>query len=72
LVLEAARMLYVSITRAEACCVVSFSGRRIVHGKMSVQAQSRFAPQLGGAFVYRGNGMTDDEVEQIMADCGNL
>src|SRR5262249_40232439 len=32
LILEAARLLYVSITRARVACVLSFAGRRLVNG----------------------------------------
>jgi superfamily I DNA/RNA helicase len=72
LVQEAARMLYVSITRARAACIVSFAYRRMMEGKMPSHTSSRFASQLGGAFEYRSNGMTDAEVAEIMGTCKNL
>jgi DNA helicase II / ATP-dependent DNA helicase PcrA len=72
LVLEAARLLYVSITRARAACIVSFANRRIVNGTMCVHTHSPFAPQLAGPFVYRDSGLTDGQVTQIMEDCANL
>jgi DNA helicase-2/ATP-dependent DNA helicase PcrA len=56
LVLEAARLLYVSITRARAACVVSYAGTRMRFGQFTPMAPSRFANSLGGAFVYRGDG----------------
>lgn len=73
LVLEAARLLYVSITRARACCVMSYSTRRMVNGQMNNHTASRFAAHLGGAFAYRNQGaLVPAEVTQIMDDCGNL
>jgi DNA helicase-2/ATP-dependent DNA helicase PcrA len=73
LVLEAARLLYVSITRARACCVMSYSTRRMVNGQMCEHTASRFAAHLGGAFVYRTQGALEPgELTQIMTDCGNL
>jgi len=72
LVLEAARMLYVSITRARATCVVSWSRRRMVKGQLSSQTASRFAANLGGAFTYWDGCLTKDEVARIMDDCANL
>ncbi len=73
LVLEAARLLYVSVTRARAACVMSYSTRRIVNGEMRNHTYSRFAAHLGGPFAYRNDGaLTPAEVELIMADCVNL
>jgi superfamily I DNA/RNA helicase len=72
LVLEAARLLYVSITRARASCIMTFAGRRMVNGAMVKPTPSRFATQLGGAFAYRDTGLTDQEASRIMADCANL
>ncbi|HIE47441.1 TPA: ATP-dependent helicase [Candidatus Bipolaricaulota bacterium] len=48
LVLEAARLLYVSITRARAACILSHARTRIVNGRFSRQTASRFCPHLGG------------------------
>jgi DNA helicase-2/ATP-dependent DNA helicase PcrA len=72
LVLEAARLLYVSITRARAACVISLANRRTVNGKSIALAPSRFAANLGGAFASRAAGFTASEIAQIMADCANL
>lgn len=73
LVLEAARLLYVSITRARVACVMSYSTRRVVNGQMCNHDASRFAAHLGGAFAYRNQGaLTPDEISQIMIDSGNL
>jgi DNA helicase II / ATP-dependent DNA helicase PcrA len=49
LVEEAARLLYVSITRARAACIMSFARRRVVHGRLTQHAPSRFNRFTGGA-----------------------
>lgn len=72
LVLEAARLLYVSITRARASCVLSFAQRRTVNGTFSSQNPSRFIAHVGGAFAGTVDGLSGAEVGQIMADCANL
>lgn len=73
LVLEAARMLYVSITRARAACVLTYAGTRIVYGRFSRQTPSRFAAHLGGTFKYRdGTGLNACEEDQILQICSNL
>ena len=72
LVLEAARLLYVSITRARATCIMSYAGRRTVNGTNTAHNPSRFASNLGGAFTAGPAGLSAVEVGQIMADCGNL
>lgn len=69
LVLEAARLLYVSITRARAACIMSYAGTRIVNGQFSRRTPSRFCAQLGGAFSYRTTGLTGQEVQQIVQTC---
>jgi ATP-dependent DNA helicase UvrD/PcrA len=72
LVLEAARLLYVSITRARATCVVTLSGQRVVNGTSCRHSPSQFGPSLRTAFVRRTGGLTPAEVEQILADCTHL
>ncbi len=72
LVLEAARLLYVSITRARASCILSYCQHRVMNGAMSNQTASRFAAHLAGAFVGKADGLTPADVKQIMADCANL
>jgi superfamily I DNA/RNA helicase len=46
LVLEAARLLYVSITRARAACILSYSSSRLFRGRLCVTAPSRFTTSL--------------------------
>jgi len=69
LVLEAARLLYVSLTRARAACIVSFASRRTLYGTSQPQTPSRFAAQLNGAFVLRQNGLIGAEVQGIIQHC---
>lgn len=72
LVLEAARLLYVSVTRARAACVISYAGTRMVNGQFSHQTASRFCAQLGGPFTYRATGLSAPEVQQIVQECAGL
>ena len=67
LVLEAARLLYVSITRARAACFVSFAQTRVVHGQFRSQiAPSRFVTKLDGPFFQRRSGLDVAETQAIM------
>jgi superfamily I DNA/RNA helicase len=59
-VLEAARMLYVSITRARLACVVSFADQRFVNGETTRTTPSRFAADLGIPFEQRTGGYDID------------
>lgn len=72
LVLEAARMLYVSITRARAACILSFAASRFMYGSVSVQTRSRFATNLAGPFTPRTSGFDTAEVSKIMLSAANL
>jgi len=72
LVAEAARMLYVSITRARAACILSYAQNRIVYGQFSNQAPSQFALYLGGRFFPRNNGLSLAEARQIAQICSAL
>lgn len=72
LVLESGRMLYVSITRARAACILSYARTRVAYGQFSQQTPTRFATRLGGAFDNRNNGLTVPEVDQILQAYRNL
>jgi len=72
LVLEAARMLYVSITRAKSACVQSYANYRLVNGTNTRQTPSRFLRNLNGQFVQRTDGFNDLEADQIVTSCNNL
>jgi ATP-dependent DNA helicase UvrD/PcrA len=72
LVLEAARLLYVSITRARAACVMSYAESRLVYGRIRRQTYSPFLTDTGGAFARRAAGLTEAEVGRIMGARANL
>ena len=72
LVFEAARLLYVSITRARAACVLSFANRRTMNGRNVRQTASQFTNHLNGPFASRTGGLTPVEITQIMTDVANL
>jgi DNA helicase II / ATP-dependent DNA helicase PcrA len=71
-VLEAARLLYVSITRARAACVVSLARTRMVFGRRENRAPSQFATQTGGAFGDGGTGLTAAQTQAIVAAIDDL
>jgi DNA helicase-2/ATP-dependent DNA helicase PcrA len=72
LVLEAARLLYVSITRARAACILSYAAQRRIQGPLRATAASRFTASLNGAFVGRANGLQPPEIQQILTEIQNL
>ena len=72
LVLESARMLYVSVTRTRAASILSYARTRVVYGQFSQQAPSRFTPYLAGIFENRANGLTMPEVDRILQSYRNL
>ncbi|HQJ32671.1 MAG TPA: ATP-dependent helicase [Anaerolineaceae bacterium] len=72
LIFEAARMLYVSITRARASCIISFADNRYYFGKNYRQTPSDFTSFLNGVFSNRTQGLTDNELDEIVQDCANL
>ncbi len=71
-VLEAARMLFVSITRARLGCLVTYADRRIVNGQFQAQTASRFAPHLGKAFTRRAVGLTDAAARRVVEESAKL
>jgi DNA helicase-2/ATP-dependent DNA helicase PcrA len=72
LVLEAARLLYVSITRARAACIISYAWTRMVHGNFTRQTASRFTANLAGPFAARTAGLTGAQVALIMSEASHL
>ena len=72
LVLEAARLLYVSITRARAACIMSFAQFRFVNGQNQRQTSSRFNASLDGVFQHREDGLTIEETNQIIQNCNQI
>jgi DNA helicase II / ATP-dependent DNA helicase PcrA len=71
-VLEAARMLFVSITRARLGCVVSFADRRVVNGALQLQRPSRFASDLGKPFQRRTVGIPADVAKSAVDASASL
>ena len=69
LILEAARLLYVSITRARACCVVSYARRRTRFGQFRGHTPSRFVADLGVPVVDRADGFTPAQAGAVTAIC---
>lgn len=69
LVWEAARLLYVSITRARATCILSYVTRRFMNGRTQAHTSSRFNAHLGGIFAQRAQGLNGADVQQIAAEC---
>lgn len=72
LVLEAARLLYVSVTRARAACIMSYAQTRMVNGQFQQSPPSRFVPHLGGVFAARIGGLSPAEVQQVIATVAQL
>jgi DNA helicase II / ATP-dependent DNA helicase PcrA len=71
LVLEAARLLYVSMTRARAACIVSYARRRTRFGTFRSQTPSRFIADIGIQVEDRADGLSRreaDALENIVAD----
>jgi hypothetical protein len=66
LLLEGARLLYMSITRARTVVVLSFAGRRFVSGAMATQTPSRYCAHLAGPFASRTTGLTAGEVGAVV------
>jgi len=66
LVLEAARMLYVSMTRARAALVLSLTTYRFWQGRAINPAPSRYATYLGGPFRNRYAALTAGEAAGIV------
>jgi len=67
LVSEAARLLFVAMTRARFACIASYAQYRITHGKLVGQTPSRFCAHLGGPFLQQQTGLTAQEVNLIAA-----
>lgn len=72
LVLEAARLLYVAITRARAACILSYARHRMVNGRFLNVAASRFTANLAGPFLPRTVGLQAGEAQQILTQIAQL
>jgi ATP-dependent DNA helicase UvrD/PcrA len=60
MVQEAARMLFVSITRARVVCVLSYARTRFAAGRNATRTPSEFTAHLGKAFERRSGGINPD------------
>ena len=65
LILEAARMLYVSITRARIACALSYAEQRFINGTTQAQTASRFTSAVDKPFVQRTGGIPADLAERV-------
>jgi superfamily I DNA/RNA helicase len=65
LVLEAARMLYVAITRARVACILSYARNRFVNGAPTWPTPSRFTSSLGVTFGSPSSGIGPAEAVSI-------
>jgi DNA helicase II / ATP-dependent DNA helicase PcrA len=72
LVLEAGRMLYVSITRARHTCILSYASRRFINGAMRMQTASRFAAAVGTPFSYRDGALNRTEANAVVSEVALL
>ena len=72
LVLEAARMLYVSITRARLMCLLSYSRRRFMNGQTQLHTPSRFTTHLGRPFEPQAGGITEQAAQRLAAAAQRL
>jgi DNA helicase II / ATP-dependent DNA helicase PcrA len=69
LVLEGARMVYVSTTRARCACIFSLSASRWVWNRMDWNRRpSRYTAALNGKFEQREDGLSSTEIAQIYND----
>jgi DNA helicase-2/ATP-dependent DNA helicase PcrA len=66
LVLEAARMLFVSITRARVACAISYATTRFVHGQHTNTAPSQFTTALGSAFTRRDDAIPPETADSLV------
>lgn len=71
-VLEAARMLYVSVTRARLACVISYANSRYINGQAARHAPSRFTAELGKAFSPRAAGIPEEMAQRLVVAAANL
>jgi DNA helicase-2/ATP-dependent DNA helicase PcrA len=75
LVLQAARILYVGMTRARAALILSFAHTRpefITRGRRINRTPSRFLPSVGQPFTHRNGGLTPIETNTIVTSIQNL
>ena len=73
MVFEAARLLYVAITRASVGCVLTFARSRWVNKeRVYGRAASDFAQDLGGTFKKELEILTEEDIQQIVKSVGEI
>lgn len=72
LVLEAARMLYVSITRARLACIITYSTRRFTNGRVQPHTPSRFTSSLNCTFRVQPGGLSSEAAQALARDAAHL
>jgi DNA helicase-2/ATP-dependent DNA helicase PcrA len=72
MVLEAARMLFVSITRARLACIVSYARTRFVNGANTTTTPSQFAAHLGKRFERKEAGISPELARQTVVAMGQM
>jgi DNA helicase II / ATP-dependent DNA helicase PcrA len=79
LILERRRLLYMSVTRARTCCIVTLARRRtgqqafaLANQGSVIQNPSDFLLDLGLHIEDRTTGLQSAEIAEVMADCANL
>ncbi len=68
---EGARMLFVGITRAKVCCILSYSTKRCIHGQTKTQSLSQYLSHLKEDFI-SGTTLTGDECKKISTEVKNM
>lgn len=72
LVLEGARLLYVSITRARVACFLSYAAQRVINGSNRSEHASRYVAHTGGGFSNYGAGLNAQQAKSIYTAAQNL
>ena len=79
LLIEQRRLLYVSITRAMACCIISHSALHTGAYAMALcqrntvrLSRSQFLNEIGIPSLNRGSGLTYEEASTIVSEVNNL
>ena len=72
LIEEGARLLYVSLTRARAAAICSFTMGRLQNGSFAQNAPSRYLAPLGIGVQHRTGGMTTSEAQQVATTAAAL
>ena len=69
---EGARMLFVGITRAKICCILSYSIKRCVYGQTKTQNLSQYFSHLNENFTLLETTLTENECKKISNEINNM